>query len=128
MSAAAQSRDEMLTNMAASSICIAGAVIAFNPLDCLRVRWQVAASAQGLGQANAGLVGYARAIVAKEGLAKGLWFPGVGSNALGAATGRGIGMGCYPAVRAKSSLTTAPPPSQCSTHTDTVSCPPASPG
>lgn len=30
---------------------------------------------------------------------RGLWLPGVGCNAVGAALSRGIGMGCYPTVR-----------------------------
>ena len=100
--------------MASSSSCIAMAVVLFNPLDCLRIRWQVAglghstaASAKvatGGATASAGgtpttLIGFARHVVQQEGLVRGLWLPGVVSNALGAATARGIGMGCYPTVR-----------------------------
>ena len=34
-------RAAMLKNVGASAACIAAAVVVFNPLDCLRVRWQV---------------------------------------------------------------------------------------
>lgn len=38
-------------------------------------------------------------VVRNEGLVRGLWLPGVGCNAVGAALCRGIGLGCYPTVR-----------------------------
>ena len=85
-------------NMAASSTCIACAVVLFNPLDCLRIRWQVVSSSGGSGPALS-LRAYVSRVIASEGLWRGLWTPGVGSNALGAFVSRGIGMGCYPAVR-----------------------------
>ena len=47
------SSDEMWLNMAASSSCAAVAVSLFNPLDCLRVRWQVTATAVTSASASA---------------------------------------------------------------------------
>jgi hypothetical protein len=38
-------------------------------------------------------------ILRSEGVMAGLWIPGVGCNAVGAALCRGIGLGCYPSVR-----------------------------
>ena len=82
----------MLPNMLAASTCIATAVVVFNPLDCLRLRWQVQ-------NRHATLRAHVSHILRREGLVRGLWAPGVGSNAVGAAVCRGIGMGCYPTVR-----------------------------
>ena len=74
-------KSELARNMLAGSCAISLAVGTFNPLDTLRVRWQVAATPHCQAQSAAtGLVGYARQIVATEGLVKGLWTPGLGAN------------------------------------------------
>ena len=67
--ASTKSQDEMRRNMVAASVCIGGAVVLFNPLDCLRIRWQVS-------RANGSLFGFARQVVREEGFRKGLWAPG----------------------------------------------------
>lgn len=78
--------------MLAASSCIAAAVIVFNPLDCYRLRWQV--------QHNyTSMKFHFKSIVRNEGMFRGLFVPGIGSNAVGAGLSRGIGMGCYPTVR-----------------------------
>lgn len=91
--------DAVLLNMLASSACISFAVVLFNPLDCLRIRWQVVASSSLAVHRPTTLQAYVARVLRSEGLWRGLWTPGVGSNALGAFVSRGIGMGCYPAVR-----------------------------
>ena len=94
--------DAIYLNMLASSTCISCAVVLFNPLDCLRIRWQVVSNISTMSAepiANLSLRGYVLRVLRNEGLWRGLWVPGVGSNALGAFVSRGIGMGCYPAVR-----------------------------
>jgi hypothetical protein len=83
----------MFRNMLATGFCISTAVVVFNPLDCLRIRWQCSTSNL------TSMTRFARSIVNQEGLIRGLWAPGLGSNAIGAAVARGIGMGCYPTVR-----------------------------
>lgn len=88
------SRDEMLSNMLASATCVSVAVVVFNPLDCLRIRWQV--EPPKMGQT---IFSFARRVVASEGLVGGLWWPGLGANAIGAFVCRGVGFGCYPTVR-----------------------------
>lgn len=94
-------RRELTRNMLAGSCAISLAVGTFNPLDTLRVRWQVA-SPQALAQSGAaatGLVGYAKHIVATEGLMKGLWTPGLGANMASFFVCGGFRQGLYPYFR-----------------------------
>ena len=51
-------------NIAAAAGCIAVAVVAFNPLDCWRVRWQVQSQ-------HATMAGHVRSILSSEGLVRG---------------------------------------------------------
>eukprot|EP00947_MAST-08B_sp_MAST-8B-sp1_P004227 g4227.t1 len=56
-------------NMLASSTCAGFVVALFNPLDCLRIRWQIASAdvqVKSLGQTR-----YALQVVSREGLVKG---------------------------------------------------------
>ena len=67
-------------------------VAIMNPLDTLKVRYQVAT-------APSGMRGFAGQIVRQEGLWRGLWVPGVGAN-FGAICVSSVGrVGCYPYVR-----------------------------
>ena len=96
-----RARREMVQNTVASSVTIAGCVAAMNPLDTLRLRWQlhpVGAAAATL-PAEAGISAYTRHVVRTEGLLRGLWAPGIGSNMVASALGRGLGLGAYPLVR-----------------------------
>lgn len=84
-----------------AAIAMSGAVSASitlltNPLDCLRVRWQLLPRA---APAPGGLLGYARLVVAQEGLLRGLWRPGLGANLLAVFNCTGIRVGIYPTVR-----------------------------
>jgi len=95
--------NDIIKNIFASSSTVATAVIIFNPLDCLRIRWQVFVPllSHNTINSNINLITYTKNIIKNEGLCNGLWLPGVVSNACGGAISRGIGMGFYPTIRDK---------------------------
>eukprot|EP00747_Dinoflagellata_sp_TGD_P193814 gnl/TRDRNA2_/TRDRNA2_60493_c0_seq1.p1 gnl/TRDRNA2_/TRDRNA2_60493_c0~~gnl/TRDRNA2_/TRDRNA2_60493_c0_seq1.p1 ORF type:complete len:292 (+),score=38.62 gnl/TRDRNA2_/TRDRNA2_60493_c0_seq1:39-878(+) len=66
----------------------------FNPLDTLRIRWQLSAAA-----AESSIVSYAYRVVADEGFVAGLWRPGVLASMLSIGTSTGIRIGMYPYLR-----------------------------
>ena len=76
----------MAKNMLATGFCISTAVVVFNPLDCLRIRWQVDRNTSTMTR-------FAKDIMKRQGLIRGLWAPGLGSNAVGAAMARGYVVG-----------------------------------
>jgi len=86
------SADELTTNMLASTTCVGVAVFLFNPLDCLRIRWQVQTQYPSMAT-------HLKGVLRNEGLLRGLWLPGVLNNAVGGGLSRGIGIGCYPTIR-----------------------------
>jgi len=67
----------------------------YNPLDCLRIRWQVAAPQA----AEQGLLQYGSQIVRTEGLVSGLWKPGLAANVSGMFLSAAIRFTCYEEVR-----------------------------
>ena len=69
----------------------------YNPLDCLRIRWQVAASAPQT--AESGLIQYGSQIVRTEGLVGGLWRPGLAANVSGMFLSAAIRFTSYEQVR-----------------------------
>jgi len=94
----------LIRNSLCAGTAAATATGLFNPLDTLRVRWQLSpvVVAQQHASAPAGgnsLLGFARGIVASEGLIAGLWRPGVVATMSSMATSCGIRMGCYPYLR-----------------------------
>mmetsp|Transcript_4243 Transcript_4243/g.12054 ORF Transcript_4243/g.12054 Transcript_4243/m.12054 type:complete len:294 (+) Transcript_4243:69-950(+) len=91
---------ELLRNSVCASVAAAATAGLFNPLDTLRVRWQLSPVlvAQPLA-AGASLPAFARGIVAAEGLVGGLWRPGFVATMSAMATSGGIRMGCYPHLR-----------------------------
>ena len=92
----ARSKRELPLNLAASILTGVTAVAIFNPLDCLRVRWQVLSKAQSGGHT---IVSFAKEIVAREGLIRGLWAPGLGANVMAIGMSTGLRLGLYPVVR-----------------------------
>ena len=72
--------------------CLTGsAVIALtNPLDCLKSRYQVAP------QSGGGVAAFARALVAGDGLWRGLWRPGLATNVCACTISVGTRIGLYP--------------------------------
>lgn len=93
----AQHRTELSRNILAGSCAISIAVGTFNPLDTLRIRWQVAPH-HGSARAG-GLVSHAREIVRTEGLVRGLWTPGLGANMMSFFVCGGLRQGLYPYFR-----------------------------
>ena len=67
-------------------------VAIMNPLDTLKVRYQVSTEPGGMR-------GFAGQIVRQEGLWRGLWLPGVNANFWGIGVSSVGRVGCYPYVR-----------------------------
>lgn len=84
-----------LKNFVAAGVAAALSSSLYNPLDCLKVRWQVLPATSGENS----LVAFGLKIVREEGLINGLWRPGVGANALGMGLSSGIRFGYYEPVR-----------------------------
>jgi len=72
-----KSVDEFGRNMLSSGLAGGVGMLHFNPLDCLRVRWQV--STEDARKAGT-ITRFAREIVAREGFWLGLWSPALGCN------------------------------------------------
>ncbi|CAE7881827.1 ucpB, partial [Symbiodinium necroappetens] len=64
----------------------------FNPVDCLRIRWQVSVDETTFAKFTAELL-------RKEGLWQGLWRPGLPFNMCAVAVSQGLRMGLYPTAR-----------------------------
>lgn len=88
-------------NMLCGGAAAAIATGTLNPLDTLRVRWQISpvAAAAGGAQVEGSLLAYARGIVATEGFVRGLWAPGCTATMSSMGTSAGIRMGAYPFLR-----------------------------
>lgn len=76
-----------------SSLCFTG-----NPLDVLRIRWQVS-SAQLSGTYHNSIRSFAHSIVHEEGFVRGLAAPGIRANIASIFVSLGVRMGFYPYVR-----------------------------
>ena len=97
-----QLSSELAMSQDAARFLCAGTAAAFssflyNPLDCLRIRWQVAASAPQT--AESGLVQYGSQIIRTEGLVSGLWKPGLAANVSGMFLSAAIRFTCYEQIR-----------------------------
>lgn len=89
-------------NCIAAGTAAAISIAAYNPLDCLRVRWQVAAASPVHSSAavtSSGLISFGQQIVRTEGIWQGLWKPGLGANVMGMAGSSAIRFGYYETVR-----------------------------
>lgn len=80
----------------------------YNPLDCLRIRWQttslntlrsMAMANGGSGSGSSGLYEFGTTIIRQEGLANGLWKPGLVPNVMGMGLSSAIRFGWYEIVR-----------------------------
>lgn len=90
---------ELLPNALASSVSVTMVIFIFNPLDCLRIRWQVAPSYQSASTVARGIRPFAHDIIKTEGLWKGLWKPGCLTNASSIAMSTCIRLTIYPFLR-----------------------------
>jgi len=90
-----KSLQELRLNVLAGSMCTATSVAITNPLDTLRIRWQIAT------KENAGkrIYNFGTRIIQKEGLFKGLWFPGCLAHMGAVSISSGIRLGFYPTIR-----------------------------
>lgn len=70
------------------------AVMIFNPLDTLRIRWQV--TPRG---AETSMYSFGREIIRNEGLMRGLWRPAILTNGVSIFISSSIRMGIYPKFR-----------------------------
>lgn len=69
----------------------------YNPLDCLRVRWQMVPSSHYMS--SEGIISFASHIIRNEGLIQGLWRPGILASATGMGLTSSLRFGCYERVR-----------------------------
>jgi Mitochondrial carrier protein len=77
---------------AGSSSALASGI--FNPLDSLRVRWQIAPR-----EVSSSIIVFSRRIIKQEGLWHGLWKPGIGVNMVGMSLTSGLRFGSYETIR-----------------------------
>lgn len=82
---------------AGATACLTSSL--YNPLDCLRVRWQVLPSSDPIS--NDGAMVFARRILRTEGLVEGLWKPGLTANALAMSSSAALRFGYYETFRDK---------------------------
>lgn len=93
---------ELARNSVCAGTAAALATGAFNPLDTLRVRWQlnpIVSSPANVTSMEGSLLGFAREVAAREGFVRGLWRPGVTATMFSMGTSCGVRMGCYPFLR-----------------------------
>jgi hypothetical protein len=69
----------------------------YNPLDCLKVRWQMVPSSHSLY--SEGIISFASHIIRTEGLFQGLWRPGLVGSSIGMGLTSSIRFGSYERVR-----------------------------
>ena len=86
--------DDVACNIAAAAIAGCVQPLIFNPLDVLRIRFQVAGPS-----APASTIAFARSIIVREGLLNGLYLVGLRWNCLAVSLSQGLRMGLYPSVR-----------------------------
>ena len=79
--------NQLIKNLLASSISISTSVSLFNPLDCLRIKWQT-------NKKNISLSTFTNKLIKQ----KSFYTLGIYSNIIGCAISRGIGMGFYPFI------------------------------
>lgn len=84
---------EILPNIIAGSIAGAIQPIIFNPLDSLRVRFQIADTSGSSAAA------FAYSIIKREGFIRGLYLPGQPFNSLAVSSSQGLRYALYPPVR-----------------------------
>lgn len=87
---------------AGAASCITSSM--YNPLDCLRVRWQtlpesVTKNMSITNLSSRGIIDFTTHIVRTEGLINGLWRPGITANAIGMGSSAALRFGFYEHVR-----------------------------
>ena len=85
----------LLQNIMLSSLTGGLTMVITNPLDTLRIRWQVTRRVE----TGNSIIAFARNIVTKEGVLAGLWLPAIQTNALLCSITVGVRLGLYPSIR-----------------------------
>jgi Mitochondrial carrier protein len=89
----------------AAAIASAVASGTFNPLDCLRVRWQTQVivypvdTTPSILTNQKSIIAFGRHIIEQEGIWQGLWKPGLGVNMVGMGLASGLRFGYYETMR-----------------------------
>lgn len=94
---ATQYKRVMAFSSAAAFISAGCTSALYNPMDCLRVRWQLLP--RNDPALRAGFLRYGTNIIREEGLVRGLWRPGLAYNSAGMAISASIRFGCYETLR-----------------------------
>mmetsp|Transcript_15191 Transcript_15191/g.22995 ORF Transcript_15191/g.22995 Transcript_15191/m.22995 type:complete len:308 (-) Transcript_15191:158-1081(-) len=84
---------DFLKNLFAGTLCGSTVVMSFNPLDCLRIRWQVSKAK------DMSMIAFSSKIIKEEGFIRGLAAPGLKANGFAASVSVGSRMGIYPFLR-----------------------------
>merc|ERR1711959_548092 len=92
MPSSSSSRGSLGTQVITSGVVGSFCVGVFNPLDTARIRWQFVPEEKHL-------LSFIRKIVAREGLVRGLWWPGLTANMMAISISTGFRLGCYPTIR-----------------------------
>ena len=92
MSTSSSSIEELARNSFSAGVAGACQITLMNPLDCARIRWQVA-------KTDSSMADFISHIVRDEGWWRGLHRPGLGLNQLCVSTVNGVRIGLYPSVR-----------------------------
>lgn len=89
-----KSRKELIRNTMAASTSTAICVGIMNPLDTLRVRWQIL-GIHGGDASKVTIFEFGKGILKNEGLIHGFYRPGVFSNMAAVAVSSGLRLGVY---------------------------------
>jgi len=90
-------KDDLNIPSLAAGFSAALTCAAYNPLDTLRIRWQVTPSSDM--RVSDGLLRFGADIIKQEGIWKGLWKPGIIANMAGMGMSSAIRFGYYESVR-----------------------------
>jgi hypothetical protein len=96
---------DLLTNMGASGVVGASCVGLLNPLDTMRIRFQVSGNSSSKqacssnSSNSSSLLAFTRDIARRQGVWRGLWRPGLGANMTSICFSTGFRLGLYPTLR-----------------------------
>lgn len=85
-------------NILASTLTGSLVISITNPLDCLKQRWQIAPTQKPLPVGTT-LLQFSSGLVRSEGVLRGLWLPGLATNAMACSISVGTRLGFYPWLR-----------------------------
>eukprot|EP00933_Yihiella_yeosuensis_P048052 TRINITY_DN44065_c0_g1_i1.p1 TRINITY_DN44065_c0_g1~~TRINITY_DN44065_c0_g1_i1.p1 ORF type:complete len:301 (-),score=54.51 TRINITY_DN44065_c0_g1_i1:110-1012(-) len=98
MTSLSKSQESIGINIALSAATGAVNMFLTNPLDSLRIRWQVLPSAAA-SATPVSVMSFVQQVIQSEGLWDGFWSRGLWSNCIGCACSVGVRLGFYPTIR-----------------------------